>query len=58
MDPADPDVRVVRLAVVMTGGVSLAVWIGGVVAEIYRAVRGQASTARCAGRPARSSPST
>ena len=40
MDPADPDVRVVRLAVVMTGGVSLAVWIGGVVAEIYRAVRG------------------
>lgn len=37
---ADPDVREVRLAVVMTGGVSLAVWIGGVVAEIYRAQQG------------------
>ncbi|MGI9028460.1 MAG: patatin-like protein [Ilumatobacteraceae bacterium] len=40
MDEGDPDVREVRLAVVMTGGVSLAVWIGGVVAEIYRAQRG------------------
>ena len=31
--------RELRLAVVMTGGVSLAVWIGGVAAEIHRAVR-------------------
>jgi patatin-related protein len=33
--------RELRLAVVMTGGVSLAVWIGGVAAEIHRAVRGE-----------------
>ena len=58
MDPADPDVRVVRLAVVMTGGVSLAVWIGGVVAEIYRAVRGAGIYGALCRRPARSSPST
>jgi patatin-related protein len=36
----DPDLRYeVRLALVMTGGVSLAVWMGGVTAEIYRLVR-------------------
>src|SRR6185295_10070719 len=29
----------VRIALVMTGGVSLAVWIGGVTAEVYRATR-------------------
>src|SRR6476469_5076685 len=29
----------IRLALVLTGGVSLAVWMGGVVAEIERAVR-------------------
>ncbi|MDQ1425162.1 MAG: hypothetical protein QOD72_2660, partial [Acidimicrobiaceae bacterium] len=36
-DPEAADRAEIRLAVVMTGGVSLAVWIGGVVAEIYRA---------------------
>jgi patatin-related protein len=30
----------VEIALVMNGGVSLAVWIGGVAAEVYRAVRG------------------
>ena len=42
----EPDATVVdpsyefRFAVVMTGGVSLAIWMGGVTAEIYRAVCG------------------
>ena len=36
----DADSRELRLAVVMTGGVSLAVWIGGVAGEIYRAAQG------------------
>lgn len=40
MSELDPEVREIRLAVVMTGGVSLAVWIGGVAAEIHRAVSG------------------
>jgi predicted acylesterase/phospholipase RssA len=31
--------RELRMALVMTGGVSLAVWMGGVSAEIYRAVK-------------------
>lgn len=31
----------VRMALVLTGGVSLAVWMGGVVAEIERAVQGR-----------------
>src|SRR5690349_8590406 len=33
--------REIRLALVMTGGVSLAVWEGGVSSEIYRAVAGE-----------------
>jgi len=35
------DVEELRLALVMNGGVSLAVWIGGVTCEINRLVRGQ-----------------
>lgn len=35
------DDRELRLAVVMTGGVSLAVWIGGVASEVYRALQGE-----------------
>src|SRR5262245_32953537 len=38
---ADVERREVRLALVMTGGVSLAVWMGGVAAELYRAVRAE-----------------
>lgn len=38
-DPDSPDERRVQLAVVLTGGVSLAVWMGGVVTEIQRLVR-------------------
>ena len=40
MTDRDPEVREIRLAVVMTGGVSLAVWIGGVAAEIHRVATG------------------
>lgn len=36
----DIDALEVRLATVMTGGVSLAVWMGGVTAELYRAQAG------------------
>jgi len=46
MVPAPPalgpdDVEELRLALVMNGGVSLAVWIGGVASEINRVVRRQ-----------------
>ncbi|MDQ1458629.1 MAG: hypothetical protein QOI08_113, partial [Actinomycetota bacterium] len=34
-----PDEQELRLALVMTGGVSLAIWIGGAAYEIYRAER-------------------
>lgn len=34
-----PSTQRIRLALVLTGGVSLAVWMGGVVAEIERAVQ-------------------
>ncbi len=35
----DHDTRELRLALVMTGGVSLAVWMGGVAGEIFRCIR-------------------
>lgn len=37
-DSAGSTEQEIRIAVVMTGGVSLAVWMGGVVAELYRAI--------------------
>jgi patatin-related protein len=37
-DTAGPTTRELRIAPVMTGGTSLAVWIGGVTAELYRVV--------------------
>jgi hypothetical protein len=37
MSRGDEDRQEIRLALVMTGGVSLAVWMGGVAGEIYRA---------------------
>ncbi|MEP7203133.1 MAG: hypothetical protein ABI894_11015, partial [Ilumatobacteraceae bacterium] len=33
------DKRELRLGLVMTGGVSLAVWMGGVAGEIYRCIK-------------------
>lgn len=39
-DVAPEDREELRLALVMTGGVSLAIWIGGVTAEISRMTRG------------------
>lgn len=38
MTTTDPNFRELRIAPVMTGGTSLAVWIGGVTAELYRVV--------------------
>ena len=38
--PAE-DREELRLALIMTGGVSLAVWMGGVVTEINRLLRGE-----------------
>jgi hypothetical protein len=38
---SDVDTEEVRLALVMNGGVSLAVWMGGVTQEINRLVRGE-----------------
>ena len=37
----DHDVRELRLALVMTGGVSLAVWMGGVAGEVFRCIRNE-----------------
>jgi len=42
--PAEQDRQELRLAVVMTGGVSLAVWMGGVALEIDRLRRCQPGT--------------
>jgi hypothetical protein len=36
--PAVDDELEIRIAPVMTGGVSLAVWTGGTTCELYRAV--------------------
>ena len=44
--PARAPVEEIRLAVVLNGGVSLAVWMGGVVQELNRLPRRGASTAR------------
>jgi len=44
--PARAPVEEIRLAVVLNGGVSLAVWMGGVVQELDRLPRRGASTAR------------
>ena len=33
--------REMRVTLAMNGGVSLAVWMGGVVGEVYRASRGE-----------------
>jgi patatin-related protein len=41
--PLPTDQREIRLALVLNGGVSLAIWIGGVVAEIDRARRADRS---------------
>lgn len=38
------DLQELRLALVMTGGVSLAIWMGGVTAEFDRVVRGETPT--------------
>ena len=39
MQPSTAVDRELRMALVMTGGVSLAVWMGGVSAELYRLVK-------------------
>jgi patatin-related protein len=39
-DEIDADRQEIRIALVMTGGVSLAIWMGGVAAELDRMVRG------------------
>ena len=38
-EPPPPDTVELRIAVVMTGGVSLAIWMGGIAAEIDQLVR-------------------
>lgn len=38
-DPSDTPTRELRIAPVMTGGTSLAVWMGGATAELYRVTR-------------------
>jgi patatin-related protein len=43
-DFATDDLQELRLALVMTGGVSLAVWMGGVAHELNRLVRGDDET--------------
>ena len=35
----DDNLEELRIALVMNGGVSLAVWMGGVTSEIYRLVK-------------------
>ena len=37
----EDDRQEIRLAMVMTGGVSLAIWMGGATTEISRATRGE-----------------
>src|SRR5690348_9932999 len=39
-DPVEVASQDLRIGVVLTGGVSLAVWMGGVVAELHRLARG------------------
>lgn len=39
MPPQDPNREELRLALVMNGGVSLAIWIGGLTQEVNRALR-------------------
>jgi hypothetical protein len=50
--------RELRMALVMTGGVSLAVWMGGVSAEIYRAVKQDGPYEDLSRSPRRAWPST
>lgn len=43
---SNDDLLKIRIAPVMTGGTSLAVWIGGVTAELYRVVNGEPAGSR------------